>query len=52
MARPLRIEKVGGWYHITVRGNERKPIFRDDEDRGHLLALIAEMVLRFRVRRW
>jgi len=23
MARPLRIEKVGGWYHITARGNVR-----------------------------
>src|SRR5438046_717770 len=30
MARPLRIERAGGWYHITGRGNERRLIYRDD----------------------
>jgi REP element-mobilizing transposase RayT len=50
MARPLRIEKAGGWYHVTSRGNERKPIYRDDRDREHFLDLVAEMVSRFRVR--
>jgi hypothetical protein len=50
MARPLRIEKTGGWYHITARGNERKRIYRDDLDRRHFLDLVAEMVIRFRVR--
>ena len=24
MARPLRIQYVGGLYHVTLRGNERK----------------------------
>jgi REP element-mobilizing transposase RayT len=33
MARPLRIEVAGGWYHVTARGNERRHIFRDDRDR-------------------
>ncbi|MDI6800838.1 MAG: transposase [Thermodesulfovibrionales bacterium] len=33
MARPLRIEYEGALYHITTRGNERKPIFKDDTDR-------------------
>jgi hypothetical protein len=28
MARPLRIEYDGALYHVTSRGNERKPIFR------------------------
>jgi putative transposase len=50
MARPLRIEKAGGADHVTARGNERKLIFRDDRDRQHFLEVIAEMVLRFRVR--
>jgi len=50
MARPLRIEKEGGWYHVTARGNERKPIYRDDRDRQHFLEIIEEMVGRFRVR--
>jgi len=50
MARPLRIEKEGGWYHVTSRGNERKPIYQDERDREHFLELLAEMVSRFRVR--
>jgi putative transposase len=33
MARPLRIEYPGAIYHVTSRGNEKRPIFRDDEDR-------------------
>jgi hypothetical protein len=37
VARRLRFEKAGGWYHITARGNERKAIFRDDRDRRHFL---------------
>ncbi len=50
MARPLRIERVGGWYHLTSRGNERRAVFRDDRDRAHFCALLEEMVFRFRVR--
>jgi len=50
MARPLRIERRGGWYHVTSRGNERKPIYRDIRDREHFLAILAEMADRFRVR--
>ena len=50
MARPLRIEKLGGWYHVTARGNERKAIFRDDADRRHFLEIVAEIVRRFRLR--
>jgi len=50
MARPLRIERAGGWYHITARGNERKLIYRDDRDCTHFLELLAQMVERFNVR--
>jgi hypothetical protein len=32
MARPLRIEFAS--YHVTARGNERRVIFRDDQDRS------------------
>jgi len=28
MARPLRIEYEGAHYHVTSRGNERKPVFQ------------------------
>jgi putative transposase len=50
MARPLRIEHAGGWYHLTARGNERRAIFRDDRDRAHFLELLEEMVGRFGLR--
>ena len=50
MARPLRIDLAGGWYHVTSRGNERRAIYRDDQDRRHFLELLAELPDRFRVR--
>ena len=50
MARPLRIERPGAWYHITVRGNERKDVFRDDRDRQHWCELLGEGAGRFDVR--
>ena len=49
MTRPLRINLAGGWYHVTARGNERRVIYRDDEDRDHFLNLVAEMVELFQV---
>ena len=33
MARPLRLEAEGAVYHVIARGNERKAVFRDDQDR-------------------
>ena len=42
MARPLRIERAGAWYHVTARGLERRALFRDDKDRLHWLELLAE----------
>ncbi len=50
MARPLRIELVGGWYHVNSRGNERKAIYREDRDRAHFVELLAEMVGMYRLR--
>jgi len=50
MARPLRIERAGGWYHVTARGNEQRAIYRDDRDRQHFCELLGELVKRFRVR--
>mgnify|MGYP003339649998 FL=1 len=49
MARPLRIDVAGGWYHVTARGIERRVIYRDDRDREHFLELVAEAVTRFGV---
>ena len=38
---------MGGWYHVTARGNERKAIFRDELDRRRFLELMEELVERF-----
>ena len=34
MARPLRICYPNAFYHVTCRGNERRDIYRDDQDRS------------------
>jgi REP element-mobilizing transposase RayT len=47
MARPLRIEYDGALYHVTFRGNERKPIFKDDGDRELFLATLWQVSERF-----
>jgi len=47
MARPLRVEFAGALYHITARGNERKPIYRNDTDRSRFLVFLAEANERF-----
>jgi REP element-mobilizing transposase RayT len=47
MARPLRIEYDGAIYHLTSRGNERKHIFRDDEDRLTFLDVLQKVNERF-----
>ncbi len=33
MARKSRVEFEGAFYHVIVRGNQRRIVFRDDEDR-------------------
>jgi REP element-mobilizing transposase RayT len=47
MARPLRIEFPGAVYHVTSRGNERRPIVRDDQDREMFVQILARVVLKF-----
>jgi putative transposase len=49
VARPLRIERTGVWYHVTGRGIERRNIFMDVRDRRHWLELLSETVGMFRV---
>jgi len=44
MARPLRIQYPGAVYHVTCRGNERRNIFEDDEDRRIFLRFIAQSI--------
>jgi REP element-mobilizing transposase RayT len=47
MARPLRLERAGARYHVTARGNERRRIFRSDEDRVLFLETLRQMIERF-----
>jgi putative transposase len=42
MSRPLRVEYPGAVYHITCRGNERRAIFRDNQDRESFLDILAQ----------
>jgi putative transposase len=47
MARPLRIEYSGAVYHVTGRGNEKKPIFKDDSDRETFLQTLSQVNKRY-----
>ena len=47
MARQLRIEFPGALYHVTSRGNERRPIFRSGHDRIAFLVFLGIAALRF-----
>jgi REP element-mobilizing transposase RayT len=47
MARPLRIEFPGAFYHVTSRGNERKEVFRDHRDRDKFLSYLESATERY-----
>src|SRR5687768_12366325 len=49
MSRPLRLEFPGAIFHVTSRGNERRDIYRDDDDRRRFLGLLARVI---KERRW
>ena len=42
MARSLRIEYPGAFYHVMARGNRRGKIFVDDDDRRFFLKAVSE----------
>ena len=44
MARPLRIEYPGALHHVISRGNEQRPIVRDDGDRAKRLEWLRRTV--------
>ena len=50
MARKLRVEFEGAIYHVTIRGVERRRIFRDDADRGRFVKRMGEAVDEYGVR--
>jgi len=49
MARPLRINLPGAWYHVTSRGNGGERIYRDEADRRRFLGLVSELPGRLSV---
>ena len=54
MARSIRIQSAGAYYHVMARGNRREDIFHDDDDRRfflHTLSQACEMT-GWRVHAW
>ena len=47
MARQLRIEFPGAFYHVTSRGNERKAIFKSHRDREKFLSYLESASQRY-----
>lgn len=47
MARPLRIEYPGAFYHVTARGNEQKDIFKSKRDREKFLSYLEAATDRY-----
>lgn len=49
MARPLRIEFEGAWYHVMNRGAERQDVFASDAQRERFLELLGDLADGFGV---
>lgn len=47
MARPLRVEFPGAFYHVTSRGNERKAVFKSPRDREKFLSYLESATKRY-----
>lgn len=54
MARSIRIEYEGAYYHVMAKGNHRETIFLDDDDREYFLVTLGEVCERtgWRVHAW
>jgi REP element-mobilizing transposase RayT len=49
MARPLRIEYPGAFYHVINRGQSRRDIFLEDKGRQSFLDLLAEIARLWKI---
>ena len=47
MAQQIRIEYPGAFYHVTSRGNERKPVFKSKRDREKFLEYLESASERY-----
>lgn len=45
----MRLQFAGAICHVTFRGIERRPVFKDDRDRVRLLETLEELADRHRV---
>jgi len=54
MARGIRIQYAGAFYHVMARGNRRERIYRDDADRSFFCEALGEACERtgWRVHAW
>ena len=50
MARPLRIQYPGAYYHVMNRGNRREDIFITDTDRSRFVDALADSCETFSVK--
>ena len=50
MARPLRLDIEGGWYHVINRGLEKRQIFPGERCNLRFLALLSKLPDRFGLR--
>jgi len=48
MPRTIRIQYPGGTYHVYARGNEKKEIFLDDDDRFKMMSIIERVKRKFK----
>lgn len=49
MARPLRIQFTGAWYHVMHRGANCQAIYLDDQDKRHFINIFTEIVIIYGV---
>jgi REP element-mobilizing transposase RayT len=54
MARSIRIQSAGAYYHVMARGNRREDIFHDDDDRRFFLHTLGQAcdMTGWRVHAW
>jgi hypothetical protein len=50
MARPLRIEFPGAFYHVMNRGNTGMNIYSSQRDREKFLEYVGEAVKRYGIK--
>ena len=50
MARPLRIEYPGAFYHVMHRGNAGSDIFKSTRDREKFLEYVGKAVARYEIK--